>query len=80
MASLRLDAVTAALLNCARSEAAGRIEQGLVSVDGFQEGKGTRLLQGGERIAVRGVGKFLVEADGSVTRKGRQRILIKRFV
>lgn len=80
VASLRLDAVVAALLDCARSDAAERIEQGLVSVDGFIEEKCTRQLSGGERISVRGRGKFIVSADGRFTRKGRQLIQIKRFV
>ena len=80
VASLRLDAVVAALAGCARSEAAGKITQGLVSVDGFIEEKCTRQLSGKEHISVRGVGKFIVSADGRVTRKGRQLIQIKRFV
>lgn len=80
VASLRLDAVVAALLGCARSEAAERISQGLVAVGGLTEEKCTRLIAGGERISVRGAGKFIVSADGRVTRKGRQLIQIKRFV
>ena len=80
VASLRLDGVVAALLDCARSEAAEKILQGLVSVNGFTEEKCTRQLSGGERISVRGRGKFIVLADGRVTRKGRQLIQIKRFV
>ena len=80
VASLRLEGVVAALLDCARSEAAEKILQGLVSVNGFTEEKCTRQLSGGERISVRGRGKFIVLADGRVTRKGRQLIQIKRFV
>lgn len=80
VSSLRLDCVVSALSNCSRGEAAEKIALGLVSVDGLTEEKGTRKLSGGERVSIRGEGKFIVDSDGRMTRKGRQLIQIKRFV
>lgn len=80
VASLRLDAVVAAGFSMSREKSAEAIRAGRVAVDGMEAMKADRMLSGGERISVRGLGKAELSNIGGQSRKGRTIIEIKKFV
>ena len=80
MASLRLDGVISAALGMSRDKASAAVERGLVELNHFPCVKGEKLLSEGDSVTVRGFGKFVLSAVGTLSKKGRIFIEIKRFV
>ncbi len=71
VASLRLDGVVAALCSTSRGQAAEWIRLGLVSCNGRPCDKTSATVREGDKIAVRGKGKYVIDRGSAVTRKGR---------
>ena len=71
VASARLDCVVAALAHCGRTEAASRIARGLVSCSGEVRTESDAAVTEGDVIAIRGEGKFRIDALGPRTKKQR---------
>ncbi len=71
VSSCRLDCIVSALIKCSRNKAAELISEGLVSINSAMCSKPTRTIVSGDRITVRGKGKFTVDACDDVSRKGR---------
>lgn len=80
VASLRLDCVTAALCGISRSAAADIIEQGLVSVNSVCRDKVTHTVSSGDRVTVRGKGRFTVNSAEAHSRKGRIILEYGKFI
>ncbi len=80
VASLRLDAVVAALVGTSRGKALELIQNGLVSVNSLMVEKSVRTIKSGDRITVRGVGKFTVDSVDGMTKKGRIILKAKKFI
>lgn len=80
VASPRLDGVIAALCNLSREAAkdkiaAGEVEQNYDTVERLDAAVAAR-----DVISVRGVGKFEVESVADPTRKGRFRLIAKKYI
>lgn len=71
VASLRLDGIIAEAFHCSRGAADELLRQGLVRLNHEECLKGTRLVQEGDLIAIRGKGRVKVLELGDETRKGR---------
>lgn len=69
--SMRLDAVLGAVLNTSRSEASALIRQGLVYINHLLVKKGDFEIMDKDVMSVRHNGKYLLEFDGSKSRKDR---------
>lgn len=80
VASLRLDAVVAALIGTSRAKAAELIEQKLVSVNSVVSEKGVKMVRSGDIITVRGKGRFIIDSAEDKTRKDRTIIKVKKFI
>lgn len=80
VASLRLDGVVSAALGMSRDNAATAVSKGLVELNHFPCSKGEKQLSEGDAVSVRGVGKFILEKVGGISKKGRIFIEIKRFL
>ena len=80
VASLRLDGVIAALCACSRKTATEWITDGRVSVSSVACIKPTKTVATGDRISVRGVGKFVIENTDSVSKKGRIILQYSKYV
>lgn len=80
VASLRLDSVVAALINSSRTKAVALIEQGFVSINSFCVEKSTRTVNVGDRITVRGVGKFIIDSSDGRTKKDRIVLKAKKYI
>lgn len=79
VASLRLDAVAASLFSTSRSIASDAITAGMVSVNGATAKKADSAVNEGDRISFRGKGKAQLEKIDGVSKKGRVRILFKKW-
>ncbi len=80
VASLRLDNVIASAFSLSRGRAAEAIEGGLVFVNGLQNLKADRAIKEGDKLVLRGKGKVLLKEIGSVTRKDRISIVLRKYI
>lgn len=80
VSSLRLDAVLAAVMNVSRSIAAEYIKGGRVSLEHRVCENVSQTVAEGKLISVRGFGRFFVDGQGNMTRKGRHHIVVKKFI
>lgn len=80
IASDRLDCVLAALTNLSREKAQSMIRAGLVDVDFITEQRTDRSVPEGAMLSVRGYGRYEIVGTDGVTRKGRLRLVAKKFI
>ena len=80
LSSVRLDSVVSSAFRLSRGKAAEAIRRGLVSVDHAECIKPDAAVQEGSSIVLKGKGKAVLEETGGESRKGRIRIVIKRFI
>lgn len=78
--SLRLDALVGALANGSRNSAVELLEEGLVTLNYSLERDKSKNVKPGDIISIRKRGKFIFEAVLGESKKGKIRILIKKFV
>ncbi len=74
VASLRLDAIIAAIYNTSRSVASGAIESGLVSINGITIKKTDSSVNQGDKITYRSHGRTQLTEINGMSKKGRIRI------
>jgi len=77
--SLRADAVVSACTGLSRAKAQRAVESGLVAVNGSIVYDTDRKISDKEKISVRGSGKFIIEFDGAVSKKGRYILIVKKY-
>lgn len=80
VASLRLDAVVAAVAPMSRQEASRVISQDLVNVNFALANSPDKKLSEGDVISVRHHGRFVIESIAGETRKGRTVLEIKKYI
>ena len=79
VASLRLDCVVAALCNLSRNSADELLRDGRVMLNSIITEKATKTISVGDKLTVRGYGKYVVTSTEGVTRKGRSVIVIEKY-
>ena len=79
-ASSRLDALIGAVWNLSRSEAKELVEKERVSIRGRLVSDPSFSVKEGERVSVRGYGRFYFDGASGETRSGRCRMKIRLFV
>lgn len=80
VASARLDCVVAALLSVSRSTACDYISQKCVSVNSLCTEKNVKTIVSGDKITVKGKGKFLIESIDTFTKKQRLILKAKKYI
>ncbi len=80
VATLRLDAVVSSGFSLARSKAASLIQTGKVSVNHRECLKADKLVEEGDVLTCRGLGKCVLTAVLGQSRKGRTMIELERYV
>ena len=80
MASERLDCVVASLCNLSREGAKEKILAGDVEHNYETATEISAAVSENDHISVRGTGKFLVVSVADPTKKGRLRLIAKRFL
>ena len=78
VASMRLDAVAAAVFNLSRGNASEAISRGIVSVNGIVSTKADLTVGEGDKIALRGKGRVILGAVDGTSKKGRIRFHYKK--
>lgn len=71
VASMRIDAVISAVLNCSRNEGSSYIKQGNVSTNHLLVKHSDFEIMNGDVISIRGKGKYRISFDGNKSRKDR---------
>lgn len=79
IASPRLDAVIGEVYGLSRQEAVHLIEGGQLFLEGEVYEKAPRLLTGGEKISLRGYGKFVYLGEEKLSKKGRLFAKVKLY-
>lgn len=78
--SVRLDAIISVAFKSSRSQLISMISSGRVFVNGSLITNNSFRLKEGDIVSVRGMGKFLYEKELDVTKKGKIRILLRKYV
>ena len=76
---MRLDGLVSKICNTSRSKAQELIDQGQVLVDYVKIRDKSQELKGGERITIRGSGKFILGEKIGNSKSGRIKIIIKKY-
>lgn len=77
---MRLDAIVAKVFNLSRGQTAELIRAGLVQVDHQITTNASRQCIEGQIVTVRGKGKFVVEAADGVSKKGKIKLSVGKYV
>ncbi|RJE47953.1 MULTISPECIES: YlmH/Sll1252 family protein [unclassified Dehalobacter] len=80
VASLRLDSVVAAGFNLSRTKAGEYVESGKVMLNSLACDKTDKTVAEGDTLSLRGLGKIKLQEIGGLSKKGRQSIVIKKYV
>lgn len=80
VASARLDCITAALAGVGRGKAEELITAGEVMINSVICKKVSQTVFEGDKLTVRGTGKFIIDDLGNVTRKGRRILSARKYV
>lgn len=80
VASERVDAVIAAVYHVARQKAADVINAERVYINGQITNSAGKTLKAGDRVSVRGTGKFIYDGISGTSRKGRLFAAIRKYV
>ncbi len=78
--SKRLDSLVSAITGLSRTKVTEPIEKGKVLVDYFEEKEKSKIVETGSLITIRGYGKFRLVSDRGETKKGKERLLIKKYI
>lgn len=79
-ASMRLDAVVAAVTNSSRANTAKLIDAGKVNVNHKEITKVAYEIKKGDLLSIRGFGRVIVDDIGTNTRSGRLHIIVKKYI
>ncbi|MGL6064285.1 MAG: YlmH/Sll1252 family protein [Fusobacteriaceae bacterium] len=80
LSSLRLDAIVSTLINSSRNETSELIESGEVMHNYLVEKKASKIIKEKSVITIRKKGKFIFEKELEKTKKGKIKILIKKYI
>lgn len=80
VSSLRLDCIVALATRLSREKAAQLIRSGLVTLDFVPCQQVDRLVREGDRMSIRGYGKYTVGGEDGLSKKGRTRITIQKYI
>lgn len=80
VASARLDCAVAAALGASREKASGLIAAGLVALNHEETLSPSREVKDGDRLSVRGKGRFLLDQVGPPTKKGRLKLSGRKYL
>ena len=80
VSSKRLDSIVASITNLSRAKVVEALERGKVLVDYYVEKDKSKNIEIGSQITIRGFGKYKLFEDKGETKKGKERILVKKYV
>lgn len=79
VSSLRADCLVALCTRLSREKAAGLILAGLVSCNGVPVGSAADLVAQGDKLSIRGQGRFILSQVGELSKKGRIHVTCQKY-
>lgn len=79
-ASLRLDAVVSNVAHISRERASELIENGMVQINHIPSEKKTKEIHAGDCLVVRGIGKWIIDECGELSKKGRIVLRCRKYI
>ncbi|WP_303860057.1 YlmH/Sll1252 family protein [Alkalibaculum bacchi] len=80
IASFRLDAIISSACGISREAATDLIKGGRVKINHEEKTKSSQIAKIGDLFSVKGKGRFILEEFTGTTKKGRNKIVIKKYV
>ena len=80
VASPRLDGVVHALTSLSRADSAALVRSGAVERNYFSEMRPDCVVEDGDVLTLRGFGKYLIDSTNAVTRRGRNRLIARKYI
>ena len=80
ISSMRLDSIVAALSGLSRGNSENLIKKGLVLINYDKITKKNTIVKPNSIITIRGYGKFRIDEYIGKTLKGREKIIIKKYI
>lgn len=80
VSTLRIDSVVSVMLKISRAKASAAIKNGTVSVNHFPCESTDKVLCEGDKLSIRGRGKFLLSSVGGVTKKDKIHITVLKYI
>ncbi len=79
ISSKRLDSIVSGITNLSRMKVIEPIENGKVLIDYVEEKDKSKKIEIGSTITIKGFGKFKLFAENGETKKGKEKILVKKY-
>ncbi len=79
-ASLRLDAVVSSVAHISRDRASELIENRMVQINHIPSEKKTKEIHAGDCLVVRGIGKWIIDECGELSKKGRVVLRCRKYI
>lgn len=79
VSSLRLDNVVSSVLNLSREKGAQAVKSGIVSVNHCVKQSPSFVLKQGDTIVYKGKGKFVVDSLAGESKKGKKKLIIRKY-
>ena len=80
VSSKRLDNIVCAITNISRNKVIEPIEKGKILVDYTKETDKSKLIEIGSLITIKGFGKYKLFSEKVETKKGKETLLIKKYI
>ena len=80
VASARLDCMVAAAISTSREKASAMITAGMVMLNHVETVSVSAVVHDGDKLSVRGKGRFVLDQIGPVTKKGRLSIAGRKYI
>lgn len=79
VSSARLDCIISSIVPLSRDKSSDIIKQGLVFVNSVVVQNVSYVVKSGDKISVRKKGKFIIEDFSGITKKGKLKVIIKKY-
>lgn len=80
VSSKRLDSIVSSITNLSRNKVVEPIEKGKVLVDYAKMTDKSKIIDIGSLITIKGFGKYKLFSEKGETKKGKERLLIKKYI
>ncbi len=80
VSSLRLDSIVSLATGLSREKSSALVKSERVDVNHMTQKSVSHILSAGDTVSVRGYGRFLLADTDGVTKKGRIRVTVKKFI
>ena len=80
VSSARLDNIVSALVPLSREKSATIIKQGMVFVNSVLTDNVSHIVKPADKISIRGKGKFIISEFSGLTKKGRLKLIVQKYI